>query len=181
MKKDFDQESRAFLSVMAEQDRVRPNRVPGVRTVLVVLSAAGMVFDIEALRQKILISYPDAAVFFQTTMGKPMGPSAPQHVDLLVDFTGPRQRQGWFAARKLRSLARMAVGRNAGLFRKRIYDKIYDEKSPGNRVPTELLERERFVQKEVLALAGIAYVQTGDSAPDRGKSIALELPPMSRL
>jgi hypothetical protein len=120
-------------------------------------------------------------VFFLTTLGKPIGSPPPRQVDLLIDFTGPGQRQGWFFARKLRRMARAAVGRNAGLFRKRIYDKIYDEKAPSATLSTDVLERERQVQKRILNLSGVAFVQYGDTPPDRGKSIALELPPMQRL
>jgi hypothetical protein len=177
----LDLESQSLLKLMAEQERVRANKVPGVRTVLVVISAKGMVYDVESLRQKILLSYADAAVFFMTTLGKPVGAAAPQHVDLLVDFTGPGQRQGLFYAKKLRRMARVAVGRNAGLFRKRIYDRVYDEKEKSGSLPAEILQRERVVQREVLSLAGVAFVQAGDTPPDRGKSIALELPPMARL
>lgn len=148
---------------------------------LVVLSSAGLVFDVEALRQKILLSYPDAAVFFLTTLGKSIGLSAPGHVDLLIDFTGPRQRQGLFLARKLRRTARVAVGRNAGLFRKKIYDRVYDEKDKSNSLSPEVLERERQVQKEVLALAGVAFVPAGDVLPDRGKLTAMDLPPYAKL
>src|SRR5579885_3511462 len=147
-KRDLDAESTHFLSTLMSEEQVKAHRIPGVRTVLVVLSAAGMVFDIESLRQKILLSYPDSTVFFLTTLGKPIGSPPPRQVDLLIDFTGPRQRQGWFFARKLRRMARAAVGRNAGLFRKRIYDKIYDEKAPESKdsaLSKDVLERERQV------------------------------------
>jgi hypothetical protein len=181
----IDQESEHSFQKMTEMDRLRGNRIPGVRTVLFVLSSRGMVFDTESLRQKVLLAYPEATVFFMTTMGKPVGATSPRQVDLLIDFTGPRQRQGWFFARKLRSMARVAVGRNAGLFRKGLYDRIFDEKQPSaslpGGLPTELLERERFVQKQVLSLVGITIVQAGDTPKDRSKSIALELPPMQRL
>jgi hypothetical protein len=176
-----DAESEAFLSLLAEQERVRSNRVPGVRTVLVMLSARGMVYDTEALRQKILLSYPDAAVFFRTTQAKPVGAAAPQQVDLLIDFTGPGQRQGLLYAKKLRRMARVTVGRNAGLFRKRIFDRVFDEKSPQTQLPDDLLERERLVQKQVLGLAGVALAQSGDTPPDRSQTIALELPSMTRI
>jgi hypothetical protein len=177
----IDTESETFLSTLSQEELVKVHRIPGVRTVLVVLSAKGMVFDLEALRQKILLSYPDSTVFFLTTLGKPVGPPPPRQVDLLIDFTGPGQRQGWFFARKLRRMARAAVGRNAGLFRKRIYDKIYDEKAPDSKLSADVLERERQVQRRILNLSGVAFVQYGDTPPDRGKSIALELPPMQRL
>lgn len=166
---------------MAEQEKTKGNRVPGVRTVLVVLSSAGLVFDVEALRQKVLLSYPDAAVFFLTTLGKPIGLPAPGHLDLLIDFTGPRQRQGLFFAKKLRRAARVTVGRNAGLFRKKIYDRIYDEKAKAATLSPEVLDRERQVQKEVLALAGVAFVPAGDALPDRGKLTPMDLPPYAKL
>lgn len=179
----LDPESQSFLSIMGEQEKIRSQRIPGVRTVLVVLSAAGMVYDIEALRQKILLAYPEAAVFFLTTLGKPIGAAAPRQVDLLIDFTGPRQRQGIFFAKELRRHARVAIGRNSGLFRKRIYDRVFDEKSEEHkaRLSRDVLTREREVQREILSLAGVAFVQAGDTPPDRGKSIALELPAMTRM
>jgi hypothetical protein len=177
----FDVESEQFLKLLAEQEKIKSNRVPGVRTVLVVLSSRGMVYDTESLRQKVLLAYPEAAVFFRTTGGKSIGLAAPGRVDLLIDFTGPRQRQGLFYSRRLRSIARVAVGRNAGLFRKRLYDRVFDEKAPNADMPSELLERERWVQRQVLALAGIPLSQMGDTPPDRGQSIALELPALKRL
>ena len=176
----LDGESAQFLSLMGEGEKVRTNRIPGVKIVLVVLSSRGMVFDIEALRQKILLAYPEAAVFFHTTQGKPIGSPCPQQVDLLIDLTGPGQRQGLFHAKKFRRMARVAVGRNAGLFRKRIYDRVFDEKGAHASLPEEMLARERVVQKLVLSLAGVAFVQTGAALPDRGKSIALDLPPLNR-
>jgi hypothetical protein len=165
---------------MVEQENILARRLADVKFILLVLSARGMVFDLEALRQKIRLSYPDAALFFQNTMGKAIGLEPPHKVDLLIDFTGPGQRQSWLYARKLRRRARVAVGRNAGLFRKRIYDRVFDEILNDAQVPQEMLQRERFVQKKVLNLAGIAIFQTGETPPDRGKTIALELPGMSR-
>lgn len=176
-----DSESEACLVQVMEKSDVLSHRVPGVKFVLVVLSSRGVVFDMEALRKQIIFSYPDAIVFFQTTQGKPIGPVPPDHVDLLIDFTGPKQRQGLFYAKKLRRLARIAVGRNAGFFRKRIYNQIYDEVADQAEIPREMLAQERWVQKKVLALAGIAFVQAGETPPDRGKTIALELPGMQRL
>ncbi len=176
----MDQVSEQCLKQMVEQEKVLAKRLPEVKFILLVLSARGMVFDLEALRQKILLSYPDAAVFFQNTMGKPIGLEPPRKIDLLIDFTGPGQRQSWLHARKLRRMARVAVGRNAGLFRKRIYDRVFDEIFNHAEVPQEMLQRERFVQKKILNLAGIAVFQTGEIPPDRGKTIALELPGMSR-
>jgi hypothetical protein len=179
--KIVDAESDHLLASMAELEQTRTHRVPGVRTVQVVLSSAGMVFDVEALRQKILLSYPDAAVFFLTTDGKPIGAAAPSQVDLLVDFTGPGERQGFLYAKKLRRRARVTVGRNAGWFRKKIYDRVYDEKTKMSELPREVLARERIVQKAVLELAGVAFVPAGDTAPDRGKITPMELPPFAKL
>jgi len=176
-----DPESEHFLQLMAEQQLVRANLVPGVRKVLVVISSKGMVFDLESMRQKISLAYPEAAIFFQTGLGKCMGPMAPNKVDLLIDFTGPGQRQWILRARTLRRLARVAVGRNAGLFRKKIYDKVFDEKNMETEQPLDVLRRERKVQREVFRLAGVAFVQAGDALPDRGKITPLELPPMQRL
>jgi hypothetical protein len=175
-----DPESQAFMRTMADQEKVRSNRVNNVRTVLVVLSSAGIVFDIESLRQKILLSYPEAAVFFRTTLGKAVGSVAPDRVDLLIDFTGPRQRQGIFYARKLRRMSRFAVGRDAGFFRKGLYDRVFDEHANASSLPAEKLTRERVVQREILGLVGVAFVQAGDSAPDRGKITPLELPLLAK-
>lgn len=176
-----DPESTLFLARMAEQEKTKGNRIPGARTVLIVLSSAGMVFDVESLRQKVLLSYPDAAVFFLTTQGKPIGSLPPAHVDLLIDFTGPGQRQGLLFSRKLRRMARVTVGRNAGLFRKKIYDRVFDEKAKVRELDRETLSRERQVQKEVLALAGVAFVPAGDTPPDRGKITPMDLPPFLKL
>jgi hypothetical protein len=177
---DLDPESQSLLADMVKQDLVKNRRIAGVRTVLVVLSSKGMVYDVHALRHEVRMAYPDAAVFILTTEGKSIGAQAPSYVDLLIDFTGPGQRQGWFYARKLRRRARVAVGRNAGLFRKKIYDHVIDEKTI-SQMPSEVLDRERMIQKQVLALAGVAFVATGETHPDRGKTIALGLPPMQRL
>ena len=173
-------DSEFYLSQLAEQERLRSSRFPGVRTILVVLSSVGMAVDIDGLRSRIRSGYPEAAVFFMTTKGKSLGASVRGHVDLLIDFTGPGQRQGWFFARKLRRMARFAVGRNAGLFRKRIYDRIVNEKSPESARlrAMDALHREREVQRMVLALAGVATVPHAESGADRSAEIALELPPL---
>jgi len=180
MQNSSDAQSQEILAAMNEQDQVKTSRIAGVRTVLVVLSSKGIVFDVHALRHEIRLAYPDATVFFRTTDGQPIGAAAPGYVDLLVDMTGPGQRQSWFYSRKLRRGSRVAVGRCAGLFRKRIYDRVFDEKSQSG-LPYETLEKERFVQKKVLELAGVAIVPTGETHPDLGKSIALGLPPMLRI
>ncbi len=175
--------SQYYLDLLAEQERLKANRFAGVRTVLVVLSASGMAYDMDGFRGRIHSAYPEAAVFFMTTKGRALGASAQGHVDLLIDLTGPRQRQGLFFARGLRSKARFTIGRNAGLFRKRIYDRIFDEKAPEHQARLAAqspLAREHSVQREVLALAGVASAPHSESAPDRGKSIALDLPPLAR-
>ncbi|MCC7443010.1 MAG: hypothetical protein IT285_15360 [Bdellovibrionales bacterium] len=168
------------LSLLDERQRIEGRRVPGVRTVLVVLSARAMVYDVEALRHRVLMAYPDSAVFFRSTSGRPLGVTSPQSVDLLIDFTGPGQRQGWFYSRKLRRMARFAVGRNAGLFRKGQYDRVFDEKAPGANIPRDLLEREARAQSEVLSLAGVAVVPAAGVTEDRSKTIALDLPPLAQ-
>lgn len=175
-----DSESTEMLKSLSREEGARVDRVPGVRTILVVLSAKGMSFDVEALRQKILLSYPDGMVSYMTPNGKALGTPVPQRVDLLIDFIGPRERQKLFLAKKLRSMARVAVGRNAGMFRRRIYDRIFDEKT-ANSLPSDLIERERVIQRALLHLAGVAVVQYGDTLPDRGKTIARELPPMQKI
>lgn len=176
----LDSESADYFDRMSELEKVKSNRITGVKSVLVVLSSRGMVFDTDSLTQKILMAYPDAVVFFRTTMGKAVGGECTEKVDLLIDFTGPGQRQGIFYAQKLRRMARLTVGRNAGFFRKKVYDRIFDEKELVAQLPGELLDRERWIQKKLLELAGVAFVQAGDTAPDRGKITPLELPPLSR-
>lgn len=176
----LDADSKEYFDRMSELERVKSNRITGVKSVLVMLSSRGMVFDTDSLTQKILMAYPDAVVFFRTTMGKSVGADCTDKVDLLIDFTGPGQRQGIFYAQKLRRMARLAVGRNAGFFRKKIYDRIFDEKERDAELPRELLERERWIQRRLLELAGVAFVQAGDTAPDRGKITPLELPPLIR-
>ncbi|MGK5089606.1 hypothetical protein WDW86_18800 [Bdellovibrionota bacterium FG-2] len=176
----LDKESTSVLAQIAEYEKILSQRFPGVRTVLVVLSARGLVFDIEAMRQKIHLAYNDAAVFFANTQGGSTGAECPAHVDLLIDLTGPEQRQSLFLAKKLRRMARVAVGRNAGWFRKQIYDLVCDETLSTSSFRDESYEdsfsRECRIQKMVLALAGVPFAQMGEALPDLGKSIALELP-----
>ena len=177
----IDPESEASLVRMTESENLAANRVSGVKFVLFVLSSGGLAYDREGLRQRALFSYPDSVVFFHTTLGKPIGPSAPEQLDLVVDLTGPGQRQSFFYPRKLRKMARVIVGRNAGFFRRRIYDRIFDEKKDEASLPLESLHREKWIQKKVLHLAGISLVETGDTPPDRGKSLPLELPSMQNM
>lgn len=177
-KNQIDSQSEALLKLLEEQEQIRKNRLQGIRTILVVLSSRGMVFDTESMKKQILLSYPDATVFFRNTRGKPIGLETPHKVDLLIDFTGPGQRQWIFLPRTFRSMSKTAVGRNCGFFRGG-YDRVFDEKK--SDTPGDLLARERYVQKKVLALAGITIAQKGETPPDRGQSIALELPPMAKL
>lgn len=166
-----------LFELLGEADALKSKRVPGVKTVLIVLASAAIVFDRESLRQKILTAYPGATVFFTTQSNKSVGAEAPRKVDLLIDLTGPGSREGLLTARRLRSRTRVAIGRDAGIFRKRIYDRVVDEK--GSKFPTELVDRERAVQREVLALAGVALVPYGDTPEDESKTIALRLPPLA--
>lgn len=179
----IDQESQDALSILAAQEKVKVNRVPGVKTVLVVLSSMGMVYDVEALRQKIRQTYSDATVYVLTTKGVPLGEKPPKHVDLLLDFTGPGERQSLFYAKKIRRMARVAVGRKAGLFRARIYDRVFDPSIyfAGRTHLGDILERERMIQRAVLEMAGVTLFRYGDATADVGKSIALKLPALNLL
>lgn len=172
-------ESDYYLESLAQRSEIHSQKISGVGTVLVVLSSRGMVYDPEAIRQKILSVYPDAAVFFRNTDGKALGVSAPQKVDLLIDLTGQGQRQPWFYSRKLRKMARFAVGRDAGFFRKRIYDRVLEE-APFRSKIRDILDYEQAVQREVFALAGIPMSRTGDLTEDLEKVIALDLPLMKK-
>jgi len=177
----LDQESEHSLqNLRAEKERAQGSRVPGVKTVLVVLSSAGMAFDREALSHFIRTSYPDAKIYFWTTLGKALGEKAPKYVDLLIDFTGPGQRQKFLLARKLRSMARVVIGRDAGLFRKKIYTRVFDERAAG-KLSLDVRVRERRAQREVLVLAGVAFLPLGELGKDLSKSIALGLPSMQQM
>ncbi len=173
--------SAGYLASLEERSSLKQNQVDGVRKVLVILPTFGLAYDPESIRQKVILTYPKEQVFFRSTSGKPFGVPSPEEgdsIDLLIDFTGPGQRQKLFYARRLRRIARVAVGRNAGLFRCRIYDRIVDEKKMRSSLPADLLDRERMVQRQVLALAGVAMMPQGDLTQDRGKIIALDLPPL---
>lgn len=176
-----DLETQGNLSFMVEEDKIRVNRMAGIRTVLVVLSAKGMVFDTESLKQKIWSSYPDASVYFWTTRGSALGAEAPPLVDLVIDFTGPKQKQSIFFAKKIRRKARIVVGRDVGFFRKKIYDLVFDERSDSPQATQEPLRREQEIQKQVLALVGIPFVRSSSTPPDLSRTIALELPPMKGI
>lgn len=177
---DQDPETVESLKRLEVLERINKNKIQNVRTVLVVLSSSAMVYDVDAIREKIKTAYPNTTVFFWTTTGEPMGAKAPGALDLIIDLTPPRARQGLFFARKVRRRGKTVVGRNAGLFRKSTYDRVFDEKSQGAAMPTDRFHRERLVQREVLALAGVSLVETGSPTADLAKVIALELPPMAR-
>ncbi len=154
-----------------------------IKTVLVVISSKAMTLDLSALRNYITHAYPGTAVFFISTSGDPIGVEAPSKVDLLIDFTPPHARQSWFFAYRLRKQARSAVGRNSGRFyRMRNYDRVYDEfnESIKKTLPIDYLEQEAWAQRKVLELAGVPVIRQGGVGQDRGKDIALELPPMQK-
>ncbi|OFZ80770.1 MAG: hypothetical protein A2583_12195 [Bdellovibrionales bacterium RIFOXYD1_FULL_53_11] len=157
----MDTESLKIHSRLESAQQIRAARVPGVRTALVVLSSRYMANDLGSLRQSISAAYPETAVFFFSTSGAPLGVSPPQRVDLVIDFTGPGQRQSFLLPVRLRRMARFAAGRAAGFFRRKFYDRIFDEKT-AQGVPSELLELEAYVQTRVLAIAGIPVAQSGD-------------------
>jgi len=175
-----DPDTLSSLERMSDVEKVSANQLESVKLVLIVLSSRGMAFDLEALRQMVVSTYPDAAVFFETPLGKTIGPHCPDHVDLLIDFTGPRERQRFCSARRYRRLAKLAVGRNASYYRRNKYDRVFDEFSKRGSTPVDLLDRERFVQKNLLKLAGIPVVQKNETPPDRGKIVPLELAGFAR-
>ena len=149
-----------------------------VRSVLVVLSSKSQAFDQSALRNLITHAYPGAAVFFISTSGDAVGTEGPNHVDLVIDFTQPGARQGFFFASSLKKRAKHTVGRNTGwFFRRKYFDRIYTDASD-SAMPKDYLEMERWAQKKVLELAGVPVVMQGGLTPDRSKEIALDLPPL---
>ena len=174
-----DLESDHSLSAIHVADSIRKNKVPNVRTVLIVLSVRGMALDVASLKQKVQLAYPGTEVYFMTTLGKYLGNSAPTSVDLLIDLSGPGTRQGLFFARRLRRRARVAVGRASSTFRKGAYDRVVEETF--NSSKQDILIHEREVQRKVLASAGVAVIQAGDTHADRGKITPMELPPFKRL
>jgi len=171
-----DVETLHHLQTLGIEERIRNNRIENVKTILVILSSRAVAFDIDSLKQKIRMTYPGAKVYFESTQAYPVGERAPKKLDLVIDFTGPLQRHKWFYARQLRSRARVLVGRNAWFLREHLYDRIYKEQA--HDLPADLLEREKFVQKEVLELAGVPVSTQGILGPDLGKKIALTLPPL---
>lgn len=173
MQEPIDFESEQFLRELEEKQKVRANKIEGVRTVLVVLSSRMMAFDRAALTQKIQSTYPQAAIFFRSTCGDHIGVPSPDRVDLLLDLSGPKERQGFFFSRKLKRIARVSVGRKKG------YDRVFEETEAFYE--KDFLSREREAQQGVLALAGIPIFPTGDTHPDRGKLTPLELPPLRKV
>ena len=162
--KKTDGVSAGYLAHLASDELQRVVKVPNVKTVLVLFSTRAMAYDRASLEHNIKLTYPESKVYFMTTFGFPVGERAPEAIDLLIDFTGPRQKHKRLLARKLRSRARVAVGRHAGFFRAFIYDHVFDESK--EHLPEELLVRERLVQRNVLRLAGIPLSSKGELLPD---------------
>lgn len=171
----IDPISEQLLQKINEEQRVRANRIPGVRTVLVVLSPTGMVYDTEALKHKLMESYPECAVFFEDSMGFSLGAAAPQQIDLLIDFTPPDYPGGILRTRRLRRIARVAIGRNAGLLRKRLFDRVLDEKAKNLGAPEDKMLRERFIQKRIMGMAGVVFSHSGETPIDHSKNLARTL------
>lgn len=168
-----------LLSILAKAEQIRKNRIENVTNVLVVLPARALAFDRDALQEKINATYSTANVYFVSTLGHPVGRVMPTDLDLVIDFTGPGHRHKWFFARKLRSKARFLVGRNAGFFRAYIYDRIFNEFKEPN-IPNDTLEREKYVQRQVLELAGVPISQRGQVNQDLSKKIAADLPRLKK-
>ncbi len=168
-----DNETNSALQGMMEDEAIRENRIENVRTLLVILSGRSIVYDDASLRQKISLTYPDAEIYFMTTEAFSMGKKLPSNakIDLLIDFTGPGHRHKWFWARALRGRSRVCVGRTAGFFREFIYDRVFKEEGLKG-LPTTVIDKERFVQREVLALAGVPLSQNGNLGLDLQKKIA---------
>lgn len=165
----MDPDSQACLTAISTEEAAYANRLPGIKTVLIVMSASGMVFDESALIRQVQITYPDAKVYFMNPDGSALRQEAPSQVDLVIDFSGTSGRQPLFFAKSLRRRARIAIGRNAGLFRGNIYDRTFNEKAESAKLPTEMLSRETAIQKRILALAGISFVRSGKNTPALGE------------
>jgi hypothetical protein len=161
------------LTQLLQDEEIRSHRIDNVRTVLVVLSGRSVVYDDSSLRQKIQMTYPEAKVYFVTSDSQSFGEKLPSSakIDLLIDFTGAGHGHKWFFARRLRARARICIGRNAGFFRAHIYDHvIHDEKYI--ELGQDVISRERIIQREVLAMAGVPLSHQGDLGRDLGKTIA---------
>lgn len=146
----------------------------GIKNVLVVFSSKAQSFDAAALVNFVQHAYPRSKVFFESCSGQTIGEPCPRKVDLLIDFTQPGARQSFLLPLKLRKKARFAIGRNAGIyFRKKLYDRIYDEKQDSSK-PSDYLEGESWAQKKVLELAGVPVIRHGGVTQDRSKEIGFE-------
>ncbi len=171
MNQSTDETSKVFKeleSITLLNDR----RFTGVKTILVVLSSRSQTIDNESLRHHITLAYPEAAVFYTSVSGIPVGVDSPQAVDLVIDFTPPGARQHWGFARKMRKASRYCVGRDAGLFyRRNFYDRVYKDLRTDSI--KDFHERERTAQRQVLELAGVAITKQSGVGPDLGKTIAL--------
>lgn len=166
----IDPESERSLRELQDKEKIRSQKIDGAKTILIVLSSRAMALDRASLTQKVMTVYPQAAVFFRTTQGKPIGVPSPSQVDLLINFAGPRERQGFFFSRKLKKMGVVTVGRKKG------YQRVFQE--PERFDSIDMLARERIAQREVLALAGVPLFPSGDALPDRGKLTPLDLPPL---
>ncbi len=168
-----DPESTSSLLQILNDEGIRKNRIDQVKTIFVVLSGRSIVYDDASLRQKIQLTYPGSKIYFATTDASPLGEKLPASakIDLLIDFTGPGHKHKWLWSRTLRSRARVCVGRPAGFFREFIYDRVFPE-SKHTDLPKDVFERERIVQREVLAMAGVPLSQKGQMGSDLGRTIA---------
>ncbi len=173
---DTDSVSLFHLAQIAESQQVSHSCFEKVIFILVILSAKGMPYSIEFLMKIILCSYPNSVIFFQTTSGQMIKAKTPEKIDLVVDFTGPRQRQKKILPRQWKNMTRFIVGRNWGSFRKHYYDRVLNEASNHFYLPEKMLQYEKWVQRKVLGLAGIGWAQTSEIPKDQGKTIARTLP-----
>lgn len=173
--------SEFYLQLLQEQEKIKKNRIPGVKSVLFVLSYKGMAYDRDALKQKTHLSYPESTVFFAATSGKAVGPGYPEVVDLVIDFTPGGSWRNIFAPRKFKQMAKSIVGRAGGPFRARIYDRVFDEEKNADVVRLDGLHREKEVQKRVLEMAGIAMIPVGETPRTIEKELPLKLPSMKNL
>lgn len=158
---------------------VDPAPFDQIKNILLVLSSRSIGYDQAALRNFVGQAYPGSAVFFISVSGDPVGATAPDRVDLTIDFSPPGARQGFWFAWNIRRRSRFAVGRSVGLWvRNKQYDRCYNERQDqiNGTLPKDFIEAEVWVQKKVLFLAGVAVNRQGGVVPDRSKTIANDLP-----
>jgi len=129
------------------------NPILHISLVRVILPKKGIVYSLDVLREKILFSYPDSMSFFQEATGQVIGVRGPRYVDLGIDLTGWSDPQSFLSVFRFRKEARLIVGRNIGFWRKRFYDRVFDENQL--YVPKDSPEWEIQAQMGVLRLAGI--------------------------